>query len=639
MEQTPVPTATPEDPIGAPEGGGEPSTTGVQPSGFTAKSVTSVVPPLPSEKIAEVERLVADRSILEVTVTERIRGGFRAQYDDLTAFLPTALATSQRHPTESELRELVGQRVHVVAHELRRHDDGTATFVVSRRHFLEDLALARLKVGDIIEGKATRLVATGVFVEVGGIEGFIPLAELDHIPVPTPSKVLSPGELVRVQVIEVDVNKRRVRLSRKALLPSPWEGVETRYPVGSRVRGIVRRVLPRAAVVQIEPGIDGIVPVEELSWTHRVAHPAYVFSAGQEVELVVVESSATQKRLVLSLRRTQPDPWEGAVQRYPVGSRVRATVRRLSATAAFVELEDGLLALIPAAELSWSRPRPSPSSLFHIGQEVEAAVLQVEPRRQLIVLSYRQAQPSPWESAEERFPVGSRVHGIVRRVLPKGAIIEVGEGLEGFIPLSELSWLRRPNHAAEVLQAGQEVEGVVLEVSAAEQRLVLSLRRAQPNPWPELAQRYAIGTECEVTFVRQERAGALVRLPEGVDAFMPRSTFAHLLRKTREPWKPGDTLRVRIVELNPEELSLIVEPILAKPAPPPAVRQPSAASLSRPAPPRPAAQRPPKPKPTGTSPPSTTREERRTGVTLAELLSEEVRQKLLRGAQSEQQRS
>ncbi|MCS7169860.1 MAG: S1 RNA-binding domain-containing protein, partial [Candidatus Kapabacteria bacterium] len=460
-------------------------------------------PTLPEARVAEVERLVAEKAIMEVTVKERIRGGLQVQYNELEGLLPTRLATSQRHPTESELRELIGQRLHVVAHELRRHDDGTVTLVVSRRHFLEDLALARLKVGDTIEGRVTRLVPTGTFVEVGGIEGFIPLAELDHVPVSTPSKVLSPGEVVRVQVIEVDVNKRRVRLSRKALLPSPWEGVETRYPVGSRVRGIVRRVLPKAALVQIEPGIDGIVPVEELSWTRRVAHPAHVLSAGQEVEFVVVESSAAQKRIVLSLRRTQPDPWEGIAQRYPVGSRVHATVRRLSATAAFVELEDGLSALIPAAELSWSRSRPSPSSLFRVGQEVEAVVLQAEPQQRLIVLSYRQAQPNPWESAEERFPVGSRVHGIARRLLPKAAIVEVGEGLEGFIPISELSWIRRPNHAAEVLQTGQEAEGVVLEVSAADQRLVLSLRQAQPNPWPELAQRYAIGTECEVTFVRQ----------------------------------------------------------------------------------------------------------------------------------------
>ncbi len=581
---------------------------------------------LSEERIAEVERLVHERAIVEVDVVERIRGGLRVLYQGISGFLPTSLATAKRYPAESELRELIGQRLHVIAHELRRSEQGTFTLVFSRRHFLEDLALARLQVGQEVEGVVTRLTTFGAFVDIGGIEGLIPLAELDHVPVSTPSKVLQLGQSVRTKVISIDLGKRQVRLSRRALLPSPWEGIEQRYPVGSRVRGIVRRVVPKAAFVQLEPGIDGIVPVEELSWIQRIPHPSHLLSAGQEAEFVVLEVSAERKRLVLSLRRTQPNPWDEAAERYPVGSRVEVTVRRLTQTAAHVELDTGLAGIIPATELSWSQARPAPSSILQVGQRIEAVVLQLEPHRQLLVLSYRRAHPDPWEGIAERLSVGTRVRGTVRRVLPRSAVVEIAEGVEGFIPLSELSWTRRPLHTAELLHSGQEVECVVMELDPAARRLVLSLRQAQPSPWHELAERYPVGSEQEATFLRMQPAGALVRLGTEVDAFMPRSSFAPLLRKTKEPWKPGEHLRVRIVELNPEESSLVVEPLLElKPA---VVPNTSSRKPSRPAASLPRSQ----PQPTGAKSPQQ-RPEKRTATTLAELLPEEIRQKLLQTLQ------
>lgn len=585
--------------------------------------------PSPEFSAEELERLVAERAIVEVEVLERIRGGLRARYGSLIVFLPTSLATAKRYPSEAELRQLLGQRLHVVCHEIRKGPEAEpATLVVSRRHFLEDLALARLQVGDVLEGPVTRLATFGAFVDIGGFEGLIPLAELDHIPVTSPAKVVSIGETVRVQVISIDVAKRQVRLSRKALLPSPWEGAEERYPVGSRIRGIVRRVTPRAAIVQLEPGIEGIVPVEELSWTRRFVHPAHLLSAGQEAEFVVMEVSAAQQRILLSLRRTQPNPWETVSEQYPVGSRVLATVQRMTPTAVVVELESGLPAIIPARELSWTHAKPNPSELLRIGQQIEAVVLQVDPTRQTLILSYRQVHPNPWEEAEKRFPVGSRLRGRVSRLLPRSAIVEIADGLEGFIPLSELSWTRRLHHPAELLSTGQEVECVVLEVSAAEQRLALSLRQAQPNPWESLPEKYPPGSEQEAVVLELHQAGAVVRLSNELDAFMPRSTFAGLLRKTRHPWKTGDTLRVRIVEIKPEEFSVIVEPLLgqagsARPTPPPsskttAVRPPSSQVPASPATAAKKAAPPPK----------------RAGTTLADLLPEEVREKLLQTVQS-----
>lgn len=629
MEQSIAPSPEPVEPTSAEEQTPAAELPESPPVVARPEDLGSPAQPIPESVVAEWQRLVEERAIVEVNVLERVRGGFHVRYGEFLAFLPTPLATAKRYPFESELRELLGQNVHVVCHELRKGEDGSVLLIVSRRHFLEDLALERLRVGQVVEGVVTRLTTSGAFVDVGGIEGLIPTAELDHVPT-APNKVFSIGDHVTVQVIGIDTAKRQVRLSRKALLPSPWRGIEERYPVGSRVRGIVRRVVPKAALVQVEPGIDGIVPVEELSWTQQVPHPAHVLSAGQEAEFVVLEVSEAKKRLVLSLRRTHPNPWETAATEYPVGSRVSVVVRRLSERAAHVELPNGLPGIIPAAELTWRRSRLLPSQVLQLGQQVEAVVIQAEPERYLIVLSLRQAQPNPWEHAEARFPVGSRVQGIVRQVLPRTAIVEVAEDIEGFIPLGELSWTRRFVHAAEALRAGQEVECVVTEISAAEQRLVLSLRQAQPNPWPELVERYPVGSEWEATFVQQQQTGSLVRLDGEIDAFMPRSTYAPVLRSRREPWKPGERLRVRVVEVNPDQHSLIVAPLLERVAP---TAAPPKLPAQRPLRQRTAPQAPIAESSSHRKAPPR-REERRTGVTLADLLPEEVREKLLQGSSS-----
>ncbi len=580
---------------------------------------------LPEETIAELRHLIEEHAIVEVEVRERIRGGLLVQYSagnsTLPGFLPTSLATAKRYPMEQELRELVGQRLHVVIHELRPQEDGTVTLIFNRQRFLQDLALARLQEGQTVEGTITRLSTTGAFADIGGIEGFIPNAELDHRRIHSPQAVVQIGDRLPLKVLSIDVVNRRVKLSRKALLPSPWEEAAQRYPVGSRVRGKVLRVTPRAAIVELDGSIEGLVPLSELSWTRRPLHPAELLSAGQEAEFVVLELEPERQRLLLSLRRTQPNPWEEAAARYPVGSRISVQVRRITETAAIVETAEGIEGILPATELSWARIRPAPASLLSPGQSLEVVVLEVLPQQQRLVVSLRRALPNPWEEAPQRYSVGSRVHGTIQRLTPRAAIVEVEPGIEGVVPLGELSWTRRPTHPAELLSAGQSAEFVVLQVDAERQYLLLSLRQAQPNPWEQLAEQLAIGSEHEAVFVRMETAGAIVRLPGDVDAFMPRSSFRHLLRRTREPWKEGEVLRVRVESLVPEENSVIVLP--ADVAPAKAVA-PARTARQSPAPaPRPA------PSPAKGASEAPTRSRSRGGLTLGELLSEEVRQRLL----------
>jgi small subunit ribosomal protein S1 len=580
---------------------------------------------LPEETVAELRRLIEEHAIVEVEVLERIRGGLRVQYSTpdstLPGFLPTSLATAKRYPMEQELRELVGQRFHVVIHELRPQEDGTVTIIFNRQRFLQDLALARLQEGQTVEGVITRLSTAGAFADVGGIEGFIPNAELDHRRIHSAQAVVKIGDRLPLKVLSIDLANRRVKLSRKALLPSPWEDAAQRYPVGSRVQGKVLRVTPRAAIVELEDGIEGLVPLSELSWTRRPLHPAELLHAGQEAEFVVLELEPERQRLVLSLRRTQPNPWEEAAARYPVGSRISVQVRRVTETAAIVETAEGIEGILPAAELSWARTRPAPAALLSPGQSLEVVVLELLPQQQRLVVSLRQALPNPWTEAPQRYPAGSRVQGTVLRLTPRAAIVEVEPGIEGIVPIGELSWTRRPTHPAELLSAGQSAEFVVLQVDAERRYLLLSLRQAQPNPWEQLAEQLAIGSEHEAVFVRMETAGAIVRLPGDVDAFMPRSSFRHLLRRTREPWKEGDVLRVRVESLVPEESSAIVLPADVAPA--------NAAAPARTARRSPA----PTPRPTplaakGTSE-APARSRSRAGSTLGELLPEEVRQRLL----------
>ncbi|RDI95736.1 30S ribosomal protein S1 [Meiothermus sp. QL-1] len=342
-----------------------------------------------------------------VQIKEKVKGGLVATVEGIRAFLPASQVDLKRIP---ELDEYVGQSFPVKIIELNRKK---SRVILSRRVVLEsELKAARarvlssLKEGDVVEGQVVEVTEFGVFVALGGVDGLVHRSEITWGRFSHPREVVQKGQTVRAKVLSVDTERERVNLSMKALIPDPWLTVAERYPVGSRVSGRVVGLTQFGAFVEVEPGLEGLIHISELSWTKRPKHPSEVLQEGQQVEAQVLRLDPAERRLSLGLKQTQPDPWKSLPDRYPPGTPVKGRVTGLTEFGVFVEIEPGIEGLIHISELAHERVE-KPSELFKKGDEVEAAILQIDPVEQRISLSRKRLLPPPVQSlaleeAEER---------------------------------------------------------------------------------------------------------------------------------------------------------------------------------------------------------------------------------------------
>ncbi|ADH62062.1 RNA binding S1 domain protein [Allomeiothermus silvanus DSM 9946] len=338
-----------------------------------------------------------------VTVKEKVKGGLVAFVEGVRAFLPASQVDLKRTP---ELDEYVGQSFPVKIIELNRKK---GRVILSRRAVVEEeqkslraKLLSQLKPDDVVEGQVVEVTEFGVFVALGGVDGLVHRSEITWGRFTHPKEVIQKGQTVRAKVLSVDPERERVNLSIKALVSDPWLTVSEKYPIGSRVQGKVVGLTPFGAFVEVEPGLEGLIHISELSWTKRPKHPSEVVKEGQEVEAVVLRIDPTERRLSLGLRQTQPDPWKSLPDRYPPGTPVKGKVTGLTDFGVFVEIEPGIEGLIHISELDYSRVE-KPSDLFKKGDEVEAVILNIDPVEQRISLSRKRllTPPAPTPRTEE----------------------------------------------------------------------------------------------------------------------------------------------------------------------------------------------------------------------------------------------
>ncbi|WP_276957867.1 30S ribosomal protein S1 [Allomeiothermus silvanus] len=338
-----------------------------------------------------------------VTVKEKVKGGLVAFVEGVRAFLPASQVDLKRTP---ELDEYVGQSFPVKIIELNRKK---GRVILSRRAVVEEEQkslranlLSQLKPDDVVEGQVVEVTEFGVFVALGGVDGLVHRSEITWGRFTHPKEVIQKGQTVRAKVLSVDPERERVNLSIKALVSDPWLTVSEKYPIGSRVQGKVVGLTPFGAFVEVEPGLEGLIHISELSWTKRPKHPSEVVKEGQEVEAVVLRIDPTERRLSLGLRQTQPDPWKSLPDRYPPGTPVKGKVTGLTDFGVFVEIEPGIEGLIHISELDYSRVE-KPSDLFKKGDEVEAVILNIDPVEQRISLSRKRllTPPAPTPRTEE----------------------------------------------------------------------------------------------------------------------------------------------------------------------------------------------------------------------------------------------
>ncbi|MEJ5237467.1 MAG: S1 RNA-binding domain-containing protein, partial [Limisphaera sp.] len=292
-----------------------------------------------------------------------------------------------------------------------------------------------------------------------------------------PSELLKVGQEIDVVVLDVNREKERVSLGLKQKTPNPWDQIETKYPVGSRVKGKVVNLVPYGAFVELEPGVEGLVHVTELSWTKRIAKPSDVLQQGQEIEAVVLSINREEQKISLGVRQLEPNPWDTIDQKYPPGTRVKGKVRNLTSYGAFIELEEGIDGMVHVSDLSWTRKINHPSEVLKKGDEVEAVVLEVDKPNQRIALGIKQLTPDPWERIDELYKVGDLVTGKVTKLASFGAFVGLQHDIDGLVHISQISE-ERVDKIKNVLKVGQEVTARVIKIDRAERRIGLSIKAA-----------------------------------------------------------------------------------------------------------------------------------------------------------------
>jgi small subunit ribosomal protein S1 len=409
-------------------------------------------------------------------VTERIKGGLKVDLEGIAAFLPGSQVDVR--PVRN-LETFMNQDIEVRVIKLNRK---RGNVVVSRKAVLEEEAthkksdtLAHIEEGVIMQGAVKNITDYGAFIDLGGIDGLLHIIDMSWGRIQSPADILKVGDTVQVKVLKFDRDKERISLGYKQLMPDPWQSVAERYPKGSRVRGKVVSLTDYGAFIEIEPGVEGLVHVTEMTWSKRLKHPSKLLGIGQEVEAVVLEVDSHSRRISLGIKQIAPDPWETLVERYQVGSRVAGKVRSLTDFGAFVEIEDGIDGLVHVSDISWTKRIKHPSDVLKKNQTVEAVITNIDLEGRRLSLSIKDLEPNAWDRFFETHKVGDTVTGKVVRFANFGAFVEIEEGIEGLCHVSELSdgRVEKPEDAVKI---GQVMPFKVLKLDPGQKKIGLSAR-------------------------------------------------------------------------------------------------------------------------------------------------------------------
>ncbi len=430
------------------------------------------------ERWNKVLETYKEGSIVEGEIRSRVKGGFIVDVGGVESFLPgSQVDVTPVHDPDG----LVGKKVDF---KIIKINDDRRNIVLSRRELLEDRRrdrkrelLTEIKVGQVRKGVVKNITDFGVFVDLDGMDGLLHITDMSWGRLNHPSEVAKVGETLEVVILDVNQEKERVSLGLKQRSANPWDNIQAKYPVGSRLRGKVVNLVPYGAFVELEQGVEGLVHVSEISWTKRIARASDVLTVGQEVDVVVLNVNKEEQKIALGIRQTEENPWDGVRMRYPIGARVSGKVRNLTSYGAFIELEEGIDGMVHVSDMSWTRKVNHPSEILKKGDEVAAVVLEVDPDNQRISLGLKQAQEDPWSTITSRMKVGQMVTGKVTKLASFGAFVEIEEGIDGLVHISQISD-DRVEKVKDVLKAGQEVKARIVRIDSVDRKIGLSIKAA-----------------------------------------------------------------------------------------------------------------------------------------------------------------
>ncbi len=437
----------------------------------------------------ELERAFQNETPVEGVILGKVKGGLQVDIG-VPAFLPGSHVDLR--PARN-LDRYVGQRGRF---QILKFNRARGNVVVSRRAVIEreraslkEQTLKVLEEGVILEGTVKNITDYGAFVDLGGIDGLLHITDMAWGRLQRPSEVVRVGDKVKVVVLKYDPARERVSLGMKQIMPDPWSKAAESYPVGARFRGKVVSVTDYGAFVELEKGVEGLIHVSEMTWSKRAVHPSKVVNVGDYVEVQVLGVDEANRRISLGLKQTEPNPWQALAERHPLGSRVSGKVKSLTDFGVFVEIEPGIDGLVHISDLSWTKKVRHPSELYQKGDEVEAVVLGIEVEQERVSLGIKQVTPDPWDTVAQRYPLNTRINGTVSSVADFGVFVEIEEGIEGLVHISQLS-NERVDKPSSLYKVGDQVEALIVQVDTRERRIGLSIKALRQHEEREEMQAY-----------------------------------------------------------------------------------------------------------------------------------------------------
>jgi len=448
----------------------------------------------------------------------------------------------------------VGDEVEVLLEKLENEDGMVVLSKEKAAHKQNWDKIVKVFEGDgLIKGKVKAVVKGGLTVNIG-VEAFLPGSQIDIVPPKDLQQFV--GNTYDFKIVKINDERKNVVLSRREIIEQERAEKRGRFletvKLGDTVKGVVKNLTDFGAFIDLD-GMDGLLHITDMTWG-RLTHPSELLKIGQEIDVVVLDINKEKERVSLGLKQTQRNPWDKIEERFPVGATVHGKVTNLVPYGAFVEIEEGVEGLIHVSELSWTKRITRPSDVLSQGQLIEAVVLGVNKEEQKISLGVRQLEPNPWDVIEHKYVIGSRVKGKIRNMTAYGAFVELEEGIDGMIHVSDLSWTRKINHPSEVLKKNDEVEAIVLDIDKVNQRISLGVKQLDSDPWKEIDQKYKIGDLVHGKVTKLASFGAFVQLQDDIDGLVHISQLSEEhVAKVKDVLKVGQEVEARVIKVDKAE--------------------------------------------------------------------------------------
>jgi small subunit ribosomal protein S1 len=448
----------------------------------------------------------------------------------------------------------VGDEVEVLLEKLENEDGMVVLSKEKAAHKQNWDKIVKVFEGDgLIKGKVKAVVKGGLTVNIG-VEAFLPGSQIDIVPPKDLQQFV--GNTYDFKIVKINDERKNVVLSRREIIEQERAEKRGRFletvKLGDTVKGVVKNLTDFGAFIDLD-GMDGLLHITDMTWG-RLTHPSELLKIGQEIDVVVLDINKEKERVSLGLKQTQRNPWDKIEERFPVGATVHGKVTNLVPYGAFVEIEEGVEGLIHVSELSWTKRITRPSDVLSQGQLIEAVVLGVNKEEQKISLGVRQLEPNPWDVIEHKYVIGSRVKGKIRNMTAYGAFVELEEGIDGMIHVSDLSWTRKINHPSEVLKKNDEVDAIVLDIDKVNQRISLGVKQLDSDPWKEIDHKYKIGDLVHGKVTKLASFGAFVQLQDDIDGLVHISQLSEEhVAKVKDVLKVGQEVEARVIKVDKAE--------------------------------------------------------------------------------------